>query len=198
MAPANHAKSKQINNTTTQATQDISDSFTIQDKRLKLAEEQALLPVNKIQALINTVQTGYLTSIAHGIRFHCPELVTELVKEWLESKEDSFKSLCRRYNGSVLYDKGETDVAEFNTDEIWNELVTCHPFLVDTFNRVSGSSCKADETPIFNRPKFCLAYGILMYIRWHEFSLFQRVNAFVITEATNIKKVRLLFDSNFF
>ena len=149
-----------------------------------------MLPSKTIQSLVRAITTGYISSIACGIEAHCPELISVLAERYLQSKEDAFSSLCRRNeNCSVLYKKDYSNMAAFDMSQIWEELVTNHPFLVDVLNLASKNKCSATETPHKVRVKYCLIYSTLMSERWHELSLLQRVNTVLMIEGGGTTRV---------
>ena len=94
-----------------------------------------------------------------------------------------FRALCVIHEGrSILYDKGYDEMADFDMDKLWNELVTHHSFLVDVFNVASNQFCMANETPLQLRTKYCPMYSTLTMVRWDHLSLLQRINTVLMIE----------------
>ena len=161
------------------------------------ASNECPLPNATIDSLTRAIYTGYISSIASGIEAHCPELYSELVKRWLESKRPKFQKLCKRNgNGSILFNKSFESMENFEMNKVWDELLEHHPFLIDVMNVASKVSCEASKTPARNRIRYCFIYSILMNLRWHELSLMQRVNTVLMIEGGGTARVSLF--SNYF
>ena len=104
--------------------------------------------------------------------------------------EESCKKLCtRKGKVSVLLDGDYKGIAEFKLDRLWQEIVENHPFLIDLLNTVVGSSIDIMETSEDLKLKYCFLYSILMNCRWHELSLMQRINTFLVIEGGCSKQV---------
>ena len=75
-------------------------------------------------------------------------------------------------------------------DKLWQEIVNHHPFLIDIFNTVTGTTTDIEETTEDLKLKYCFLYSVLMNCRWHELSLMQRINTFLIIEGGCSKQVQ--------
>lgn len=76
----------------------------------------------------------------------------------------------------------------FDLNKVWVELKTCHTYLVEIMNAVSGKKSAA-ETKRELQVKYSFLYSILMNERWHELNLVKRVNSVLIIEGGCTKKV---------
>ena len=59
-------------------------------------------------------------------------------------------------------------------------MITHHPFLIDMLNAMTGKEIDIKNTTDELKVKYCFIYSIIMNIRWHELSLFQRVNTVLL------------------
>ena len=100
------------------------------------------------------------------------------------------QKLCRRLDGSVLYDNSYEDIKGLNFDRVWNEMETNIPFLIQIMNAVCGKDTGIEETKNELRVKFSFLYSVLMSERWHELSLLKRDNTILIIEGGCTKQVR--------
>ena len=103
--------------------------------------------------------------------------------------QNSCKHLCQRANGSILLNKDYDELLEFNHNIIWNEIVENHQFFIKFMLAMSGQDLDIHsvESPI--KIKINFIYSILMNTRWHELSLFQRVNTVLLMEGGCSKQV---------
>ena len=109
----------------------------------------------------------------------------------LADMEDSCKNLCKRKGrGAVLLDGEYKGISEFDLGKLWQEIVKNHPFLIDIFNTVAGTTTDIGETSEDLKLKYCFLYSVLMNCRWHELSLIQRLNTFLIIEGGCSKQVQ--------
>ena len=125
-----------------------------------------------------------------------PSLLKSVKLLLIQEIEKSAKSLCRRdENGSKLLDKSYISLAEFSPEKLWKELKSTQPFLINILNAISGKLCDDiddnddDKTPNQLKIKYVFIYSILMNMRWHELSLFQRVNSILLVEGGCSKQV---------
>ena len=100
--------------------------------------------------------------------------------------DNSCMMLCNRKTPSTLYEKDFEHLKTFSIQPIWDEMKK-HPLLIDVLKTVSGSTGKIEQ-PL--KLKFTLIYSILMQQRWHELSLFQRVNTVQVIKGKCSKEVR--------
>jgi hypothetical protein len=100
------------------------------------------------------------------------------------------QQLCKRKEkSSVLYNKCYKGLSEFKIDDVWEELILHHSFFIDVLNTITGERCDIINTPEKLKTKYCFIYSILMFSRWHELSLFQRVNTILLLEGGCSKQV---------
>ena len=71
---------------------------------------------------------------------------------------------------------------DFDFGQVWLELKTNFPFLVELMNAVSGKENSVAETKLELQVKYSFLYSILMNERWHELNLVKRVNTVLIIE----------------
>jgi hypothetical protein len=96
----------------------------------------------------------------------------------------------------MLYSSEERFEAmkNFNIDKVWLEMKTTQPFLIDLMNATTGNNVHIDKTSQEAKLKYCFIYSILMNMRWHELSLFQRINTVLLIEGGCGKQVINLTD----
>jgi hypothetical protein len=78
---------------------------------------------------------------------------------------------------------------DFSIDLLWKEMITHHPFLIDMLNAMTGKEIDIKNTTDELKVKYCFIYSIIMNIRWHELSLFQRINTVLLIEGGCGKQV---------
>ena len=142
---------------------------------------------DKVIAAGRTKQANTVARIISDI----PAIYLSTKKTVLKEIDDSCKHLCkRRGNGSLLLDNSYHGLAEFSYERLWKELSENNPFLVDTFNSVSGKTYSLEDTPEELRTKYSFIYSILMRITWHKISLVQRLNTVQAIEGGCSKQVK--------
>ena len=138
-------------------------------------------------------KTAVPTAIADIITTYCPSVETAIKRNMLDKCKLSSDALCKRSTSesSVLYSSNEqyNVMSDFNIDKIWVELKTHQPFLIDALNAISGKECDIDKTADDVKVKYCFIYSIVMNIRWHEFSLLQRIITVLLIEGGCGKQV---------
>lgn len=159
-------------------------------------------PLTSIQQskVERAAKTKIPTALADVITKDCPSVERAIKRSILHKCKMSCDALCKRNSeSSVLYasDVNFNAMKNFSIEKIWLEMKTCHPFLIDLLNAMTGK--EEDICNITNevKVKYCMVYSILMNIRWHELSLFQRINTILLIEGGCGKQVSQL-DSNYF
>lgn len=91
----------------------------------------------------------------------------------------------------MLYSSDEQFEAmdDFNINKVWLEMKITQPFLIDLMNATTGNPVDIDNTTEEVKVKYCFIYSILMNMRWHELSLFQRINTVLLIEGGCGKQV---------
>ena len=72
----------------------------------------------------------------------------------------------------MLYGHSYQSLKDFSFDNVWNEIESNIPFLVNIMNAVCGQSFTTPDL----RVKYGFIYSILMSERWHELSLLNLVH----------------------
>lgn len=153
------------------------------DPEKKYDEHKTERPRKKLFDAVPVIGSMDMTGDMHLVDDEEPKKV-------IKNIEISCKNMCKRNGeGSMLLNNSYQALAEFSADNLWAELVEKHSTLVDVFNAVSGNSCVAKDTPKNVQLKYTLIYSILMNIRWHELSLFQRLNSVTLIEGGCSKEV---------
>jgi len=144
------------------------------------------------QKIVRAANTKQASAVAHIIKEHCPNVLSEIKKAIVNDINSSCQSLCKRTNGTYLYGSRSiyTNMSEFQFQKIWDEVKTTNPFLIDVLNAVSGGKCSPDETKSDLQIKYSFIYSILMSVRWHELTLVQRVNTVLMIEGGCTKQVQ--------
>ena len=91
--------------------------------------------------------------------------------------------LCKRKKPSMLRKNKYPDMVEFSWDEIFEELQSRCPILLDVLSTVVNSK-KCDVIPPLG-----LCYAILMQQRNHELSVIQRIITILLSEGNAKKQV---------
>ena len=98
--------------------------------------------------------------------------------------------VCTRIkNKSVLHNHTYNGMGNFSFDQIFQELQTKNPVLIELFDAVTGKNGAVDNS---TQVKYAVVYAILMNLRWHELSLFQRVISIIAIEGGCTTKVSML------
>ena len=137
--------------------------------------------------IIGALKSKSPSNVAEIIRKHCPQVLSSLRLLISEEINTACKNLCRRSDGSVLYGHSYQSLKDFSFANVWNEIESNIPFLVNIMNAVCGQSFTTPDL----RVKYGFIYSILMSERWHELSLLKRVNTVLIIEGGCTKKVRI-------
>lgn len=133
--------------------------------------------------LERATSTKIPTAVADVVTKECPSVEMAMKRNILNKIKTSSDSVCKRlYGSSVLYSsKKQFDAMEnFSIEKIWLEMKSTQPFLIDLLNTITGNEVDIDKTSEEVKVKFCFIYSILMNVRWHELSLFQRVNTVLL------------------
>ena len=180
-------KELNVNNTSNYHTQLPQNFVAIQpigcDTNVQDENRIPTINYHKIGIALKTMQPAV---IANAV-LETPSIEAEVKKSLLQKLETSCKNICKRKGKiSVLLDTSFTGIAEFKLEKLWKEMLE-HPFLIDMLNAVSGM--KEANYPDELRLKYCFLYSTLMNIRWHELSLFQRINTVLLIEGGCSKQV---------
>lgn len=127
--------------------------------------------------------------MADIIKKHCPSVLSALKMAIVEEINSACKNLCKRSDGSVLYGNSYENLKEFDFENVWNEMETNIPFVIDIMIAVSGKGGSIEDVKNELRVKFSFLYSVLMNERWHELSLLKRVNTILIIEGGCTKQV---------
>lgn len=142
---------------------------------------------------IKNINMAVNTKIPHAISGTLNKLNTiDLAnkKNILQQIDKQAESLCKRKGKtSILYHKGYEEISGFKLEFLWNEVVENFSFFIDMLNSISGEKCSVAETPHALKLKYCMIYSILMFHRWHELSLFQRLTTVLLLEGGCSKQV---------
>ena len=135
--------------------------------------------------LERATRTKTPSAVAHIITKECPSVEMAIKRNILNGSNTSCEKVCRRLTGSsVLYSSDEQFEAmdDFNINKVWLEMKITQPFLIDLMNATTGNPVDIDNTTEEVKVKYCFLYSILMNMRWHELSLFQRINTVLLIE----------------
>ena len=135
-----------------------------------LFEAQSLLTERQQKMIVRAVSHRDAAVLAAILRDHCPGVVEEVKKTIREELKTSCAKLCKRSQGSVLYENDYDSMKDFDFNKIWLELKTNLPYLVEHMNAVSGKENSITETKLELQVKYSFLYSILMNERWHELS----------------------------
>lgn len=136
---------------------------------------------NEMHSLQQALRTRQPLAFVH-ILSKIPRAALAFKRLLVEEIGKNAQTLCKRKSGSVLRDYSYESLEKFNFDHIWKEIAINQPFLVDIFNALAGKCVDHLNTPDATKIKFSFIYSILMFHRWHELSLVQRLNTVLITE----------------
>ena len=100
--------------------------------------------------------------MADIIKKHCPSVLSALKMAIVEEINSACKNLCKRSDGSVLYGNSYENLKEFDFENVWNEMETNIPFVIDIMNAVSGKGGSIEDVKNELRVKFSFVYSILM------------------------------------
>lgn len=140
------------------------------------------------QKIVSAASTKQASAVAHIIKEHCPNVLSELKKSIVKDINSSCQSLCKRSIGTCLYGNSYDSMSEMDFGKIWEEIKSTNPFLIDIFNAVSGVK---EEATGKLQVKYSFIYSILMNVRWHELSVVQRINTVLMIEGGCTKQVNL-------
>lgn len=140
------------------------------------------------QKIVRAASTKQASAVAHIIKEHCPNVLSELKKSIVKDINSSCQSLCKRSIGTCLYGNSYDSMSEMDFGKIWEEIKSTNPFLIDIFNAVSGVK---EEATGKLQVKYSFIYSILMNVRWHELSVVQRINTVLMIEGGCTKQVNL-------
>ena len=142
----------------------------------------------ELEIMNRGVSTTIPSAIANNIN-KIESLNYALKIDITKKMDKSCKKLCKKENGTVLYNTDYDNMAEFNFTTVWNEILSNHPFFIDIMNAMAGQYYSFSETPDFLRIKYCFIYSILMSTRWHALTLIQRINTVLMINGGCSKKV---------
>ncbi|XP_057307902.1 uncharacterized protein LOC130645814 [Hydractinia symbiolongicarpus] len=122
------------------------------------------------------------------LMWETPGFKDVFVKLLLSDLNMACKSLCRRdENGSTLLNNTYDGLSNLQIKNIKTEMLKI-PYFVDILETIAGD--------IENRQseiKYAFIYSILMQSRWHELSLFQRINTTLLIEGGCSKQLQIRF-----
>ena len=124
----------------------------------------------ELKNLIDAVETRIPCIIAETIVEKCPRLEILIQDKIIGKLKKSCEKVCKRQSPSILYNKNFEQMAKIDMEKVWLEMKNSHPLLIDVFNAVSGK----DDAHDTSKTRYCFIYAILMQLKWHELSLFQR------------------------
>ena len=150
---------------------------------------ESLLTERQQQLITRASNTGYATVLADILAEHCPTVVNSIKKLICKDIRKSGEKLCRRSQGSILYGKDYESLHNFDFKQIWNELKTNLPFVVDIMNAVAKNDGDLEGTGHELMVKYSFVYSILMGERWHELSLVKRMITVLTIEGGCSKQV---------
>lgn len=142
-------------------------------------------PITSVQQakLERASRTRIPSAVADIVTEACPSVEVAIKRNILHKCKVSSDALCKRSShSSVLYASMEqyTIMKDFSIDLLWKEMITHHPFLIDMLNAMTGKEIDIKNTTDELKVKYCFNYSIIMNIRWHELSSFQRVNTVLL------------------
>ena len=122
-----------------------------------------------------------------------PLVLSNIKKLIATNINSSAQSVCRRKKINryclINHTKG---YLKFQPKSLWNEVKEKQPFLINVLNAITGESSEVENTPNHLQIKYNFIYAILMNARWHELSLYQRINTVLLVEGGCGKQVILL------
>ena len=142
--------------------------------------------------LERAIGTRLPTAVADVIAKECASVKMVIKRNILDISKSSCDTVCKRLSGSsVLYssEKQFEAMDNFSIDKVWIEMKTTQPFLIDLMNAITGNQVDIDKTNEEAKVKYCFIYSILMQMRWHELSLFQRIITVLLIEGGCGKQV---------
>lgn len=150
---------------------------------------ELLINEGQKQKIIQAAKSKQAVVVADIIKKHCPSVLSALKMAIVEEINSACKNLCKRSDGSVLYGNSYENLKEFDFENVWNEMETNIPFVIDIMIAVSGKGGSIEDVKNELRVKFSFLYSVLMNERWHELSLLKRVNTILIIEGGCTKQV---------
>lgn len=155
------------------------------------SDTQALLTERQQQMITRALRSRDATVLAEVLKEHCPSVLSVMKKLLCKDVKQSCEKLCTRLNGSVLYGKDFESLRDFDFNNIWEELKTNQPFLVDLMNAVADNDDGFEDIKLELRVKYAFLYSILMNERWHELTYVKRMVTLLIIEGGCSKQVQL-------
>ena len=92
--------------------------------------------------------------------------------------------VARRSTNSLLMQKNYTGLCSLNLDDIVQEMRHFCPTVYDILSTMLDMDNKEKKNPTL-----CLVYGLIMFRRFHELSLFQRINTLILIEGNANQQV---------
>ena len=136
--------------------------------------------------LEKAIGTSLPTAVADMITKECPSIDMVMKRNILNKSKACSDTVCKRLRGSsVLYNHNQKQfetMKGFCINKVWQEVKSTQPFFIDFMNAITGNQVDIDETKDEAKVKYCFIYSILMQMRWHELSLFQRINTILLIE----------------
>ena len=80
----------------------------------------------------------------------------------VEETNSASKKLCKCSDSSVFYGNSYENLKEFDFENVWNEMETNIPFVIDIMNAVSGKGGSIEDVKNELRVKFSFVYSVLM------------------------------------
>ena len=102
--------------------------------------------------------------IADVIKQRSPSVIAALKLTIKDEIAAACQTLCRRSDGSVLYNNRNSfeTLKEFDFNRVWTEMKSNVPFFIEMMNAVSGKNLGMENTELDVRVKFCFLYSVLM------------------------------------
>ena len=148
------------------------------------------LTLNQCISISNAMNTRIPHTLGNVLFKECPAVTLAVKKAITDQVTKNTNQLCtKKENASILYNHTYNGMANFDIEKLWKEINTNFPYLIDIFNAITGV-CKKSNVNEDVKHKYCFIYSILMSTRWHELSLFQRINTVLLIEGVCTKKVK--------
>lgn len=93
--------------------------------------------------------------------------------------------VARRSTTSLLMQKNYTGLCSLNLDDLVQEMRHLCPTVYD----ILSTMLDMDNNKEKKIPTLCLVYGLIMFRRFHELSLFQRINTLLLIEGNANQQV---------
>ena len=162
-----------------------SESIFSSVKDVHLSQPLSLPEISKLSRSLETRIPSAVGEIISNI----PNLFYAVKNIISRQINISCRNLCKKVDGSILYNNDYNGMSELDFQLIWNELCEHNSYFIDILNSLSGQCYSIENIPPNIQVKYCFIYSILMNTRWQSLSLVQRVNTILMVDGGCSKKV---------